>query len=236
MTIISPFEIEDHIWELATGKRESGLGIIDRGDCLVLEDGDDEIEIVQSPSLLHEKSTGAVVWGATPKFAEWVQHHSANPLHDLIFNNPVVELGSGTGALARLLAPKTGQPWLATDQKALIKLAKKNTASITNVDVAEFDWEEHEFAHTFDSQPVIVAVDTIYNFFLIKPLIQGIQSVQQCVGPCPTIIVVQLRDEQVLETALTKFSKHYKIEYFDALPGVGIYLLSVLDPPIIGPA
>lgn len=229
MTTLSRSEIEDHIWELATGKRESGLGILDRGDSITLEDGDDEVEIIQSPSLLHEKSTGAVVWGATPRFAEWVQHTSADPLHKLMFERPVIELGCGTGALARLLAPKTGLPWLATDQKALTKLAKRNTATIKNVQVIEFDWEEHDFYHDFDFQPVIVAVDTIYNFFLIDPLIQGIQSVQKCVGPCPTIIVVQLRDEQVLEQALTAFSTHHKIEYFDALPGVGIYLLTVPD-------
>lgn len=220
--------VEDHVWELATGEKEPGLGILHRGEHVKLEVDGDEIEIVQSTSLLHEKSTGAVVWGSTPRFAKWIQRPGR--LHDLIFNRAVVELGCGTGALARMVAEKTNSPWTATDQKPLLKLARRNTATLSNVKVVEFDWEEHEFDckvdHLNGLAPVIVAVDTIYNFYLIDPLLQGIQSVRKALGDCPVIIVVQLRDEQVLEQFLTTFSQHFTIEYFEGLPGVGIYLLT----------
>lgn len=212
-------DINEHVFALS-GLGENGLGIVAHSaNSVEIE----EVCIQQSLSLLHQHSTGAVVWKATPKFAKWLP---TSPIGDLVRHKTVVELGSGTGALALLLADYV-RHFILTDQKPLLKLARRNCEGLANVTLEEFDWETQEF-RGIEEDGVLIACDTIYNDFLIKPFTDAVLSVLNASPFILNVIVcIQVRDLHVLESALTNFSKHFRITYYEIERGFAAYVLSV---------
>mgnify|MGYP004710053419 FL=1 len=129
--------IDEYLMELySEQKYEDGLGEYARNEDSVEFN---DITIQQSESLLQQKSTGGVIWRATPLFSSWIQK---SELRSLVQDKTVVELGSGTGALAMLLA-NFANKIIATDQKPLLKLLKRN-CSAKKIEIQEIDWEDDD--------------------------------------------------------------------------------------------
>ena len=109
------------------------LGIVDaKATTLSITVCGRELNIRQSPTLLSSDreggTTGAVVWRATPLFAQWIASESNILFRSSVLdeNSIVLELGSGAaGIIAIIMACRIGR-YIATDQKYVFKLLKAN--------------------------------------------------------------------------------------------------------------
>lgn len=214
--------IDEYLMELySEQKYEDGLGEYARNEDSVEFN---DITIQQSESLLQQKSTGGVIWRATPLFSSWIQK---SELRSLVQDKTVVELGSGTGALAMLLA-NFANKIIATDQKPLLKLLKRN-CSANNIEIQEFDWVDDDFGGVED-EGCIITCDTIYNDYLIDHLINAILSVMESSPNIKSAIVcVQLRVYEIMDRALNAFAMKFNtVKAYKVGLGVECYLLE--DP------
>lgn len=214
--------LDEHLQETyIDGIYEEGLGILNREDETIELNGK---SVHQSETILRQSTTGAFVWRATPLFADWLERK--NSKYGLLNKNQtIIELGAGTGALALLLANSV-KKYIATDQKCLLKLMKRNCADLNNVKIVEFDWVEHEYSGNTD-HGIIVACDTIYNDFLIPHFVNGIKSVfDSSENVRCALVCVQVRMYEVIETALRAFVAAFKtVKAYTVDKGVICYLL-----------
>ncbi|KAK5163255.1 Ribosomal protein lysine methyltransferase [Saxophila tyrrhenica] len=195
-------------------------------------------------------TTGAAVWRACLVFAEWLAW-AKNPLFssDLLTSESVtLELGSGISGVVPLIAsPRVGRV-VATDQQYALKLLQENItnnlpaarpkspkghtkqqhAPPSNIDVLALDWETSDIPAFLSTQGLrdgvdaVLMCDCIYNYALIKPL------VQTCVEICrarstrqsnidekskPTICLIaqQLRQPDVFEQWLQAFMASLRV-------------------------
>ena len=186
-------------------------------------------------------TTGAAVWRIAPVLARWLSS-SNNQLFQLgILGSEacVLELGAGVAALVPLmLAPKISR-YIATDQQYSLKVLEENVASnnqITSkpksrvkgrvgketslpIDIVPLDWESDDVQSLLNSiglksgVDLVFASDCIYNYALIKPLVQA------CVDACgmrvgktkPTVCLIaqQLRQPDVFEEWLAVFLEDF---------------------------
>lgn len=195
---VTEADYDEYLTELySTGIYEESLGILERESELIDVGGN---AIHQSESILRQSTTGAFVWRATPLFANWLQ---TGPLRPWLEGRTVVELGAGTGALACLLH-KLVKKYIATDQKSVLKLMKRNCHA-GNIEVMEFDWLQHEFLGTPDAG-CVVACETVYNEFLIVPFVTAVRSVlRSSPGLSCALVCVQVRSYSVMEPAVQAF-------------------------------
>lgn len=200
-------DIDNFLAELySASETENSLGIISRTPEIEIND----LEIKQSLNLLSQSAqggTGGVVWQTTPKFAKWILNCE---ITDLVINQTVIELGSGTGCLANLLSPHVNR-FICTDQKAVLKLCKSNTQSLANVEIHEFDWEEHVFTPPISTKTVVIACDTVYNEYLINPFIEAISSLLTNPNIDFALVNVQLREFSILHVFLTQLIASFEV-------------------------
>lgn len=215
--------IEEHIWQMMSEPLPNYLGEASRSDTFEISGR----EVQQNLSLLHTKSTGGVVWHTTLRVITALSNKT-HPLRLKLAGRAVVELGCGTGALA-LLANDVSARWIASDQRDLVRLARKNCGECKKVDICEFDWELHDWSVPVDSKGIVVGCDLIYNEYLINPLISAVKSVFDSTGISEAMIANQLRDSEVLSRALEQFCLNFQVEYLDNLgsefTGYPVYLL-----------
>ena len=160
--------------------------------------------IKQSPGVLQSTreagTTGATLWRACVRFAEWLGSGS-NPLFErgvLDSESIILELGSGiSGLVPSILGPNVGKV-VATDQQYIIRRLQENIASNTaqikkkmpnrktnkvsfyasNIEVLPLDWETDDITGFLRSNALeagvdaVVACDCIFNYALIGPLVQ----------------------------------------------------------------
>lgn len=208
----------EHIYTLQTQATHEGLGIIRRGDALSIDIGGDSVEIKQSMSLLHD-STGAMVWKSSVEFAKYALNNQF-----LVADKNVIELGCGTGFLAKVLGP-ISRHWVATDQKPLLKLAATNTANVENVKVVEFDWEQHDFDPPYIEDCLVVACDTIYNDYLVSHFITAVKSVLGAVNNGTCLLVVHIREPEMLIEGFEKLVAEFHVDFIHHMQDVGVYAL-----------
>lgn len=224
-TLQSPDDVWEYVFELSLDDRDNSLGIVSRDSEVAIGD----VSVAQSVSLLYQHSTGGCVWNTTPRFAAWVRQPNS-PISSLLpSNGVVVELGSGTGALAMLIHDLCLK-YVATDQKALLKLASKNCAELSNVQVQGFDWETDEFVG-IEEEGVVVACDTVYNEYLVSPFCDALESVwSSCPRIRSAVVAVQLRDLEVIEVALKTFVERFgAVECYSICPG---FVAFVMHSPV----
>lgn len=224
MRFKSENDVFEYIFDLSSATLENTLGIFSREEDLLEFD---HIKVKQSKTLLYQHSTGAMVWKTTPKFADWIR---TSPINHLVESKTIVELGSGTGALAMLISDFSHK-FIATDQKTLLKLCKQNCEGFSHVFVREFDWETQEFndedIYINDPPVTVLACDTIYNDYLPRPFLEAIFSVwNACSGSNYAIIGVQLRDLSVIDNAFNLFLRFFtEFEVLNISPGFIAVLL-----------
>lgn len=130
-------------------------------------------------------------------------------------NGDVLELGSGTGVLALLLAPLF-RSWTATDTESMLPLINKNVkrnadrAQLGNIKVEELDWtwSAKQFQRMFPptdnrlcEYQAIFAVDCLFNEALVQPLIDTLDRI----SARSVFIISELRSETVLQLFLEKW-------------------------------
>ena len=177
---------------------------------LELSIGNRDFTIRQSPGVLQSNreggTTGAVVWRACVRFAEWI----GSP-HNVLFKQGilgpesiVLELGTGISALIPLMISSRVKKVIATDQRYALKLLQENMdanqsviksiasnrkahaiqSNPNSIDVVALDWETDDTVSFLRSHRIevgvdaILACDCIFNYALITPL------VQTCVEMC----------------------------------------------------
>ena len=155
-------------------------------------------------------------------------------------NFDVLELGSGTGGLACLLAPYA-RSWTATDQEEMLPLINKNVyrnidrLSKANLYVAELDWtwtdKQHERVFEKPTKPydIVFAVDCLFNESLVQPLVAVLSRVPARVA----VIACELRSEDVLRLFLEALLAVDGMQVERACFSVGP---SVEETPLLGPS
>lgn len=165
-----------------------------------------DFEINQSPGVLQSSrgggTTGAAVWQASVKFAEWLAW-SRNPLFEtsaIDSSSIALELGAGiSGLVPCLLGPRVSR-MVVTDQSYILKAIRENVARNTpktkppknkkvsnrghdhdqndNIEVLSLDWENDDIPSVLSSSDLaggvdlLMACDCIFNYALIQPLVQ----------------------------------------------------------------
>lgn len=164
-----------------------------------------DFEISQSPGLLQSKrsggTTGAAVWQASVRFAEWAGSPNNVLFQSSILdaNSAVLELGAGiSGVLPCVLGPRV-RKYIASDQLYILKALQDNIAanirasaqqrktkadaSTNNLTVLALDWEADDVPRTLqahgvgDGVDMVCVCDCIYNYALIKPLVHTCASI-----------------------------------------------------------
>ncbi|CDK28414.1 unnamed protein product [Kuraishia capsulata CBS 1993] len=239
LDLVTEEEIADHVYELYTQSappNQRGLGYLERSDLIHVTVNDHDLQIHQSVSSLSGKessSTGFVAWSSSVPFAQWLPGWLGPSLKEL----QIVELGAGvSGILSATIGPKCSR-YLATDQKHILKLLKKNLeenlsqevhsttldaslprntrrTDIKNypkIDIAEYDWEysdsmKNDILAFFPggAPDLILASDTIYNEYLIKPFADAIEGLSG--NHTGFLGILQLRDESIIEAFLVEMT------------------------------
>ncbi len=208
--------------------------------------------IKQSPGALVSNrgggTTGAAVWRSSVLLAEWLTQNDNAMFRyrTLDDQSTVLELGSGISGLVPLsLGPKVARV-VATDQQYVLKLlqenieanlhlgkkASKQSHQSNNIDVLPLDWETSDiiaFLRSNDLQhgvDAILACDCIYNYALIKPLVQTCIDFCRARAACnadnhstagperrPTwcVIAQQLRQPDVFKEWLQEFMVAFRV-------------------------
>lgn len=232
-------DLHDHLYTLYVDhapRPGQHLGYVDKSAdsiSILLELADIDLTITQSRSSLcsntQTSSTGFICWQTALFFADWMLAHPRCPFRTQLSSLVVLELGAGTsGLLASVLGPQA-RGYVATDQKHLLKLLKKNfvenvathkytsTTVISKksmrekpewskIDIVEYDWENAEQDHVMlaklsGTPDLIFACDTIYNEFLIPHFVHAVKT---AMGPNTLVLVaMQLRDESITDAFLT---------------------------------
>ena len=113
-----------------------GLGMLEpKSETLELSVGNQDFSITQSPGVLQSNreggTTGAIVWQASIRFAEWLAR-SENFLFDrgvLNSESIALELGSGvSGVVPMVLRPRIRR-FIATDQPYILRKLGENISS-----------------------------------------------------------------------------------------------------------
>lgn len=191
----------------------------------------------------HRKGdTGSVVWRATVDFAKLLWYDLLYPQNQgidegsgslldmnlLVSAQRILELGSGTGALAVLcdtMFPSDSKSsWTVSDQSSLLSTISKNFdsnglkhlnefQSSSRYQIEEIDWLEIETdwikansakqsSKIETNYDVIIAVDCLYNESLILPFLHTLDLIAkpQSLGRSATLVLIvsQLRSEEVL--------------------------------------
>lgn len=177
-----------------------------KADTLELSVAGRDFEINQSPGLLQSSrgggTTGAAVWQASVRFAEWLAW-SRNPLFEtsaIDSSSIALELGAGiSGLVPCLLGPRV-QRMIVTDQSYILKAIRENVAANihksklpknkkgsnrghdqdqdSNIEVLPLDWENDDIPSVLSSNgltggvDLLMACDCIFNYALIQPLVQ----------------------------------------------------------------
>ncbi|EPQ31526.1 uncharacterized protein PFL1_00859 [Pseudozyma flocculosa PF-1] len=107
------------------------------------DDEGDIVELSQDVTSLRSSkgNTGSVVWRSTLHLALAIRQGRLFHL-DRLRHATVLELGSGTGALAAMLASRVHK-WVATDQDELVPLIRRNlgrTTAAANAEACALDW------------------------------------------------------------------------------------------------
>lgn len=229
-------EIYEHVYDIHVDHKPreyQHLGYVDKSTDklhLSLPTSGDELTITQSRSSLSGQealSTGFVCWQSVSFLADWILGDQRCPFYKYFKGEPklnVLELGTGVSAvLATLLGPRS-RHYVATDQKHILKLMKKNfvdnvalskfssstiewlqiedTGDWPKVDIVECDWEapHHGIDRCRDLMgqdfpDFIIATDTVYNEYLVPFFVQVLSTMM---GPhTGALVVVQLRDEAI---------------------------------------
>lgn len=235
----------------------SNLGFVDpRASTVEARVGGADYTIHQSPGVLSSNraggTTGAVLWKISPVFADWL----ASPANFLFRASPpfldgtsaVLELGCGISPLnAFALAPRVASHTL-TDQAYVQRFVQRNLDENTvpsrtaarrskpdkqpplrpasNIAFATLDWETDSLPAR-RSYDAVLAVDCVYNYALIPPLVQTCaeacrRRTQQQEeeagadggsGPRPSLCIVaqQLRNDDVFRTWLAAFVEAFYV-------------------------
>lgn len=212
-------DVDDHIFDLYTRQVGKDLGYIEKSDELLIElDDGTELKIKQNIAELNSSSssTGFICWKSSRNFANWAKT-SKCPFNLKDVN--ILELGSGIGGVLASSLGKCAKSFVASDQKPILKLLAKNLKSngIENIEIIELDWEE---SYELPVKPdAIITCDTIYNEYLLTPLLSSIKS---CLTfSSGAIVVAQLRDWEIFDLFVRK-----TLEYGLKLYSVPFDLLS----------
>lgn len=192
-----------------------------------------EIKVAQDPHTLRHRpgDTGSVAWRASVLFAELLWSYRLYPSHsedDAPFLDverfrraKVLELGSGTGALAmacRSLLDPASARWTVSDQFDSLKLVRRTFAlngvdpdsTSTPFEIQEVDWVEvasrKRRRHDDDEYDIILAVDCLFNESLVLPFLKTIshfsRPASSSAPPTLVIVVSELRSAEVFRLFL----------------------------------
>lgn len=125
----------------------------------------------------------------------------------------VLELGSGTGFLACVLAPLV-RAWTCTDQEHNVRLARRNVSRVApaaQVEYEHLDWLDARpamcattTADDDDDYDLVLACDTIYNAPLAEPLARTITA-QKC---STALVANELRDSETAQLFASSMLRH----------------------------
>lgn len=195
-----------------------------------------EIKVAQDPHALRHRpgDTGSVAWRASLLFAELLWSYRLFPSRsedDAPFLDverfrraKVLELGSGTGALAmacRSWLDPTSASWTVSDQFDSLKLIRRTFAlndvdpdsASTPFEIQEVDWVEvasRKRRSLEDGQyDIVLAVDCLFNESLVLPFLKTISYFSGPASPSspPTlaIVVSELRSAEVFRLFLDEW-------------------------------
>ncbi|CAK4032714.1 Hypothetical predicted protein [Lecanosticta acicola] len=186
------------------------LGMVDaRAESLDLTIAGRDFEVKQSPGVLQSSrgggTTGAAVWQASVRFAEWLAWPK-NPLFSsgaLDSESAALELGAGISGLVPCVLRRRVRRMVVTDQSYVLKSIRENIAANavgskhgkpkrgaserqqpSDIDVFSLDWENDDIASVLSSNGLekgvdaVLACDCIFNYALIQPLVES------CVDIC----------------------------------------------------
>ncbi|KAK9474032.1 uncharacterized protein V1510DRAFT_413421 [Dipodascopsis tothii] len=177
-------------------------------------------------------TTGAVLWTVSPLLGEWLLTPGTALADLLRRpGQRIIELGAGSaGVLGGLLAlGSRGGTYVATDVGVLLPLLRRNLAAVleqlqnaigapayvsdtvggggtdgVRVEAVELDWEApgDSDAAAFGPWDVVVAADTVYNDFLVEPLVR---TLRRLASPSTHVVLaMQLRTHDVVEAFLSE--------------------------------
>ncbi|EME44342.1 hypothetical protein DOTSEDRAFT_71994 [Dothistroma septosporum NZE10] len=228
------------------------LGMVDaKAEALELTIAGRDFEITQSPGVLQSSrgggTTGAAVWQTSVRLAEWLAW-SENPLFKYALlgaRSTALELGAGiSGVVPLVLRPRIKQCF-ATDQSYVLKALNDNVSANSKdskahgkkrakpglqstISTFALDWENDNVTSVLTANGVelgsdlLLAVDCIYNYALIEPLVQTCTDICKMrsqkdgdggIEAAPTICVIaqQLRQPDVFELWLQCFHRRFRV-------------------------
>lgn len=209
-----------------------------------------DFEIAQSPGVLQSTrgggTTGAAVWETSVRLAQWLAW-PPNPLfkQDILNSNSnALELGAGISGLVPLILASRIEKFYATDQSYVLKALNGNILANTRdsknrgkksskadpqggISTFALDWENDDIASVLTANGVelgtdlLLAVDCIYNYALIEPLVQTCTDIckmrsrddgDDCRGISTICILAQqIRQPDVFEQWLRNFRQHFRV-------------------------
>lgn len=133
------------------------------------------------------------------------QHHFPPPIplfdRTKLATSRILELGSGTGVLASLLAPLCDE-FVASDRYENLRLLQRNlelnrpAREGKAVTIEEIDWKDRgKVQSTYD---LVLAVDCIYNEDLVQPLVSTLGKYCPVGSKTVVWVVVELRSSDVV--------------------------------------
>lgn len=210
---------EDASLLFATHTLQNTLGYYDNSSSPVLgfEVGDKFLEVTQR--LDYQKHgrgvTGAVLWSTTPLVLKYLLSCAwfTGSLDPRTTN--VLELGSGIGVLPLVMEPHCNVFVASDHDHELLKLIKKNCASMQNLAILELDWTDEPFSYInnlkeeVNELQYVMCLDCIYSDYLAAQLVKTLVAISNHYQDVSIIVGQQLRDESVhlefLEAALEHF-------------------------------
>lgn len=185
-----------------------------------------DLTITQSLSSLgsatESSTTGFVCWQVCSHFADWLLADEKCPYRKLVPGSAILELGTGVGAILPSTIGPTASKFVASDQKHILKLMKRNFAEnvVSNrftsstldganrdsgssqIEFIELDWEHLELGKSrlseisaSTSPDFILSCDTVYNENLVPLLVDALSLFmgQNTIA----LVALQLREEYV---------------------------------------